>query len=679
MTQLTPFNTDQSPEKLERRRKRGSGGPRWWRKFKRRVRQMRWGMISLGVIAFIAVIIVGGVALAADSNNQVQASLDSLNRVLITLENRPRTDLTLTDFNRLKTSVDDVVNSLQAARTRLGILQPVRSFNTRLNASMIQIDAAQNLALAGQAMLNGLQPTLFFLVAGDDDEQVIAQISSGQRVVELLEIGRSEFLKADNYLAAGRDIIDNMPLDGLMPDLILNADNLHRFHGQLSQTNEILLDAPDLLTSALGLDNEQSYLILSQNSDELRPSGGYISTFGWMTVRNGRVINYSYGPTTATNPNPPPQSMADQVNVPAWWIGYNQPLFAAWDGSWYADFPSTAEMAMWYYNNGNNPQSPVSGVIAIDLAGFEKLMGALESVVVPGYEQVINQESFRRVVYDIRATGANEQGHKRFIADLYQKIFDDWQTASADPDTGAKLLGEVLSGLQEKHIMLYFANEPMNQALTLLGWSGKQESGIGHDYLLVADANLGNKSNRSIIRQFTYDVDIQRDGRLKNRLAVAYDYADRVAANDPAVDAEFHGPLDYRNLIQVFTPLNSQLESTDELPRVPVVTNVDDHTLFVTQVTIEYDTSERFQFVYNTPTLVESIGPYQRYRLLIQKQPGTQNEAVNVQVTLPENASAIGITPEPAASYNLERPIVEFRLILDSDQWLEIIYQQGEN
>ena len=679
MNQSSSYHTDQSPEKLERRRKRRSGGPRWWRKVKRRAKQVRWGMIILGIAAFVAVVAVSGVALAADSNNQVQASLESLNRVLISLENRPRTDLTLTDFNRLKTSVDDVTASLQTARTRLGLLQPVRSFNSRLDASMVQIEAAQNLAQAGQAMLNGLQPTLFFLVAGDDNEQVISQISSGQRVVELMEIGRSEFLKAKEFLVAGRDMIDNMQFDGLMPDLLLNADSLSRFHEQLQQTNEILLDTPNLLTSALGLDREQNYLILSQNSDELRPSGGYISTFGWMTVRNGRIINYNYGPTTATNPNPPPATMADEVTVPDWWIGYNQPLYAAWDGSWYADFPSTAEMAMWYYNNGNNPQSPVSGVIAIDLAGFEKLMGALDNVVVPGYEQVITQDNFREVVYDIRATGASEQQHKRFVANVYQQIFDDWQVASADPDTSAQLLGELLTGLQEKHMMLYFADEQMNRALTLLGWAGNQLPGRDHDYLLVADANLGNKSNRSIVRQLTYDVDIQPDGRLNNRLAIAYDYSDLVASSDPAVDPEYHGPLDYRNLLQVFAPLNSQLTTTDNLVREPEVTQTDNHSLFVTRVNVEYDTSERYQFVYNTPALVEQIGPYQRYRLLIQKQPGTQNEAVNVQVTLPEGATAIGITPEAAASYDLERPIIEFRLMLDSDQWVEVIYQQGGN
>ena len=66
------------------------------------------------------------------------------------------------------------------------------------------------------------------------------------------------------------------------------------------------MGTPDLLTTALGLDNPQTYLVLSQNSDELRPSGGFLSTYGWLTISNGRVDNYDYSPSTTDSPHPPP-------------------------------------------------------------------------------------------------------------------------------------------------------------------------------------------------------------------------------------------------------------------------------------------------------------------------------------------------------------------------------------
>ena len=75
-----------------------------------------------------------------------------------------------------------------------------------------------------------------------------------------------------------------------------------------------MLVAPDLLTTALGLDNPQTYLVLSQNSDELRPSGGFLSTYGWLSIRNGRVENYDYSPSTADSPHPPPDRWPIEFN-----------------------------------------------------------------------------------------------------------------------------------------------------------------------------------------------------------------------------------------------------------------------------------------------------------------------------------------------------------------------------
>ncbi len=69
-----------------------------------------------------------------------------------------------------------------------------------------------------------------------------------------------------------------------------------KYYQQLSQINRVLTNAPDFLTAALGINGDQNYLVLSENNDELRPSGGYISTYGWMTIRNGRVIELQLQP-----------------------------------------------------------------------------------------------------------------------------------------------------------------------------------------------------------------------------------------------------------------------------------------------------------------------------------------------------------------------------------------------
>lgn len=672
---VPPVPSSASPLPIPHQRRRKSRLPKWIRNVRKVfTRRIKWRTTILVTVTVIAVIIVSGLVLVADALNRVQSSLSSLDRVVQTLRNKSGTALTLTDFNRLQASVVDLSESLGTAKRQIGFLRPVASFNADVTATLASISSAHNLSLAANEMLKGLQPTVFFLVAGSDDGSVVSQVASGDRVVELMQVGRGQVFTAGNYLDAAAKDLSGLDMTRLLPASILNIDSLNNYRQELMKVNDFLTVAPDLLTAVLGLAKEQTYLVLSQNSDELRPSGGYISTFGWMTVRDGRVTEYSYSPTTATSPNPPPAQLASQIQVPDWWIRYGEPIYAAWDGSWYADFPSTANMAMWYYNNGNNPQSPLDGVIAIDIVGFEYILKALGSVAIAEYDLVVTPENFREAVYTIRASGEGDAPHKRFLAALYQQIFAQWENANTEPAAREQLIGLMLQALQEKHIMLYFADPRLNDAANLLGWSGSQNPVANHDYLMVVDANLANKSNRSVIRDLTYDVDIQNDGSLKSRLTVAYDYSARVAEQDPAVNPEFHGPLDYDNLLQVFVPPATQLTSANNLQSEPIRVDTDRNTAFVTNVTVDYDTSARYQLLYEVPQRVENIGAYRRYRLLIQKQPGTLAEVVNVQVSLPPGASILNVTPQESARYSLDRPILEFRLDLASDHWIEVTY-----
>src|SRR5690606_3256313 len=132
---------------------------------------------------------------------------------------------------------------------------------------------------------------------------------------------------------------------------------------------------------------------------------------------------------------------------------YREPVYAAWDGSWHADFPSTARMAIDFYNAGNNPQSPVDGTIAIDITGFEYLLAVIGNITVPGYDTRVNAENFREVVYDLRVSDYDDLAHKEFIAALYHQIFTEWQNASLDSARNTLILQSILRGLQEKHIM----------------------------------------------------------------------------------------------------------------------------------------------------------------------------------------------------------------------------------
>jgi hypothetical protein len=670
---LSPVQTPEMPKPLRKKRRSGPSGPRWLRKFRKRFSWLTLQFVVIFIVAVVAVVLAGGAAVAVDASARVQSSITSLNRVMNSLNSKTGTDLTFADFSRLRASTAELNSTLGTARRQTQFLRPFVSMNAELASNMATLDIAQRLATSADDMLSGLEPTLFFMVGGSETDTVVSQISSGERIVELLGIGRGRFIEASGELQSARSELDSLSPAVLTAKMLLTLQTLESYYTQLHEINEVLLNAPNLLTTAMGLEGEQSYLVLAQNSDELRPSGGYISSYGWLRVRSGRIVNYDYSATTINSPNPPDESIENPFSLPSWWIQFPQP-YASWDGSWYVDFPSTAEMAKWYYDNGNNPQAPIDAVIGIDIIGFENILAALGDVRIPTYNVAINTANFREVVYDIRALGEEPLAHKRFLTEVYRQIFAQWQSVE-DADKNGALLGALLKSLQEKHVMLYFADETMNDAVGILGWAGDQYQGSDSDYLLIADTNLGNKSNRSVIRQVTYDVEVLEDGSLSSRSTIGYDYPDSLASQDPAVNPAYHGPIDYRNLLQVFTPLGSTLTDPSQLG-IPVQTvEASGHSAFVTAFTLEYDTAVRLQFAYTTPPIVEDLGPYKRYRLLLQKQPGTLGDPVSVQITLPPDTSVVSTSPEPIASYSLDNPILEFRTNLTTDQWIEVIYR----
>ncbi|NDJ77533.1 MAG: DUF4012 domain-containing protein [Chloroflexi bacterium] len=666
-------NSSLSNALTQHRRRRRRRGP--VARLKRQLRRFNYTIIVVVFVSVAAFLVMGTLLLTISTRNQVEDSQDNLERVLSDVSRKPGADLTLADFDRLQASVRDLNNTITNAQRLTRFLRPFAFLNAEWETYFEALDVAQELALSANDMLAGIEPTLRYLSEGTEDERVELQLSSAERSVELLRLGQGRFLNARNRLQTAQGKIDDFRLAEVSPNLLVTVDRLIRYHRDLQDINDLLLDAPELLTVALGLETPQTYLVLSQNSDELRPSGGYISTYGWIDVQNGRIAGYDYAAATAESPNPPPASLAAAVDVPDWWFSYPQPLYAAWDGSWHADFPSTAEMAAWYYNSGDNFQAPVDGVIAIDMVGFGYLLEGLESVSVPGYDLVVTPDNFRELVYEIRASNVagEESPHKAFLAALYKQILTDWQ----QPETDSLVMRQAMfRALQEKHIMIYFVGDRahLNAAVDQLGWSGHQKSGTERDYLMVADANQGSKSNRSVVRQLVYDVEIMPDGTLDSRVTVDYDFPQYLAEADPAVQPAHYSTLNYHNLLQVFVPANSTLTGQDNLRFDPQIVRMESHTDFVARVRVDFNSSTRIQLAYTTPELVESFGPYRRYELLIQKQPGTQNELASVQLRLPPGADVIHTSPAVAASYTLDQPVLEFQLEMFEDQSIVVLY-----
>lgn len=179
------------------------------------------------------------------------------------------TDLTLSDFERLQTAIDELAQRINTLDSRTQPIRRIIPKNADIETQFSFLKIAQELTSATNDILTGLEPTLFYMVDGEQAQTVATQISSSERIVELLEIGQGRFSLAAQHLVTARSLLDNLDISTISPSLLLTLRDIENYYTQIKDINSILTDAPTILSKALGFDETQTYLLLAQNSDEI--------------------------------------------------------------------------------------------------------------------------------------------------------------------------------------------------------------------------------------------------------------------------------------------------------------------------------------------------------------------------------------------------------------------------
>lgn len=655
-------------KKVRRKKRRRSRISKLYAKFRR---HFRFGIafIFIITIAFSGAMVIS--VRISDASNQLDASWQRLNRVLSAIKERQGADITLEEFPRISLGVSDLGGNVRSMQRQLNLVSPAfeLDINEEWEISSQLVDATSELVNAADHMLDGVAPVVNFLQPDENSTIVSSQISDGEQLVDLFEINQENFRDASESLVDAQNQLGAIDLSVATLDQIHHHQQLEYYYQQLSDFNSILLSSSDILAQFMGLDEEVTYLILAQNNDSMRPSGGKVEAYGWFSVRNGRLTGFDFSASTLSSPVPPNSSFTDILSIPSWWIAYETALNAAWEGSWYADFPSTGQMALDYYNAGGNYNSPVNGIIAVDFESLQQIISVLGEVNLPEIEEPLTTSNFRDVIYNPDNYGI--QTFEQYIATVYKTVFADLQ--HIDRRQSLQLLTVILEGLVQHNVMVYVPDPEIQATIDLLGWSGAQIKPNADDYLLVADTNLTNKSNHSVVRSLTYDVEILPDNSRLSNLSVRYDYFNSVASGDPAINPDFFGSRDYRTLTQIYLPKDSSIvEESNTVESTSV--ELDDYKLFVTQLNVEYDSSEQMSITYETPPSENPATDLFNYRILIEKQPGLPIQDIELQVKLPTNANIIWVSQEPNAYYALDQQVFDFRLQIVSDQWVEIVY-----
>lgn len=543
--------------------------------------------------------------------------------------------------------------------------------------------AGQESLAAADETLSALAPTLGSL---SPDSLSLAQMP---QILEALNAARPALVGAENHLAQAETLLAALraPLSPRLTGWVAQAARLIHLAraGALAAQS-----APGLLGQAAG----RNYLILIQNSDELRPTGGFISAVGRLQVKNGQVTaltlqnSYEFDDFTREYPYPP-QPLLNYMGSEQWVLR---------DANWSPDFPTSARQAIRLYQI-SRPEA-VDGVIAINAEGMQTLLAGLEPLTVPGFAGPVSSANLGQILRDAWNPPADSprtqadfdawlSNRKQFIGVLLRAALDKLQAGDAN---WSALAQGALTALSRRQLMIFSAAEA--DLLNRAGWDGAVRPAAG-DFLMVVDANLGfSKSNLLIENALEYRVNLAPDGAGRAALTLRYRHTGTPGGAACTQKFEYDWTVTYSKMVnrcyfdylRVITPPGSQLRQADVLP-VPgayllsgvttegqaaqLADELPQKSVFGQFFVVENGQQTQTSFEYDLPQVATATHGQWRYTLLLQKQPGARPLPVKIQISLPPNARLISAWPGFSVS---SENVAMFDLTLEEDREIEIVY-----
>ncbi|MEK7169029.1 MAG: DUF4012 domain-containing protein [Patescibacteria group bacterium] len=396
----------------------------------------------------------------------------------------------------------------------------------------------------------------------------------------------------------------------------------------------------------LGSEKPKKYLILFQNNMELRPTGGFIGSFGLITFDKGRmseiVVNDVYMADGQLKGHvEPPEPIRKHLGEGGWSLR---------DSNWDPNFPISAVKAEWFLEK--EISEVVDGVIAVDLNLIKKLLLVTEPINLSDFNLTINSDN----IYSIIQSEVEEEffpgsiKKATILTALSKSLIHQIETL--DKNKYPQLFKELYESLDRRYVQIYLHDQNAQQAIEKIGYSGKidlnTDCGIrcfSDGYSLI-DANLGvNKSNLFIKRSHELNLFVSKSS-YKHELLVNYENT----AN-PAI-----GTLGlYKNYVRILLPTNAkiggvrlydQLGGFSDLEYDLVDTDGRREVGFLIEVLP--GAQKKLQIVWNVDDSKMEMGG--QYDLKIIKQAGTEADKLMVNV----QSTDLSLTGRSTSSYNTD-------------------------
>lgn len=398
----------------------------------------------------------------------------------------------------------------------------------------------------------------------------------------------------------------------------------------VDQTESFIVDFRPLvkvLPEIMGQNGERKYLILFQNDKELRPTGGFITAFALFRVNKGVIASEGSEDIYRLD-----DTLLKRVPAPEIIKKYlsSQSSLNLRDSNLSPDYRVSMETFKQLYD-ATSANKKIDGIITLDthfVLSLLEVLGSIDAYGTKFTKDIVKTCDCPQIIYELERyadepTAYEKGSRKDIIGVLMQQMMD--KAFKAPKSSWPKLVETGINNLREKHLLLYFLDSKSQEAVEKINFAGRLYDYDG-DYLHINEANFGGAKSNLYIQEKVKQVIKKDKDQINKRVTIEYKYPRRM----DNCNLERKGGLClagiYRDFIRIYVPKGSKLIKASGTEEALTATEDLGKTVFQGFFTLRPEGTAKIELEYTFPIKADK-----EYKLLIQKQPGTEGHTYEIE------------------------------------------------
>jgi hypothetical protein len=493
---------------------------------------------------------------------------------------------------------------------------------------------------------------------------------------EILETASTMLGSIQEKITRANDQVKEMDFGGLFSGPEEQLLDLKQKLAIAKQGIDAFKDVFDV-TKALAL-GKKNVLLLFENNNELRATGGFIGTYGSMTINDGKIENIKISSIYDLD-----GQLKERILPPLPMFNVNNRWFLR-DSNWFVSFPeSVKKISSFYEKEGGETPDLVIALTPNLITDLLKLTGPID---LPSHDLTVDAENFVEFM-EVKSSIADpdfQNKPKQVLADFFPTLLQ--KLSELDSEHTGTFFEILQQNLNSKHVIIYSRDQELQQALSNFHWTGEVLE-TTRDYLSVVNSNLGGTKTDLYIKQ-TIDLktSVNPDGLITNELNITR------SNTLPKLDK-----LSNISFIRVLVPKGSSLlsnvgfdyksfeppdptgykidsavyewerNSVKDLTTGTIIGEEAGKAFFGNWQELEGGQTKTITLVYTLPFQLKDID---HYGILLQKQMGSLDSEVNFRIEYP----SYKLEWKKADDAVLENGSLTQRLILNKDYFLGYVF-----